>query len=286
VFRTFDFANPDIHVAVRHETTVPQQALFFLNGSFAADRARELSGVSCALSGERRIENLYQRLFQREPSQAEVAAGLRFISNLESFPPAAPPPAPGHAWRYGTGEYDESAKRLKSFKPLPHFTGTAWQGADAWPGGESGWAQLTAEGGHPGNTRAYAVVRRWVAPRDLTVKITGRLTHEPAEGDGVRAFIVWSRDGELKSAKAHKSKVDMTIDKVAVKAGDTIDFVVDIGDVLNHDEFLWAPKISAESEDWNAASEFSGPAAPPAYLTAWEQYAQVLLLSNEFAFVD
>ena len=31
-FRTFDFANPDIHVAVRHETTVPQQALFFLNG--------------------------------------------------------------------------------------------------------------------------------------------------------------------------------------------------------------------------------------------------------------
>ncbi|HSH16897.1 MAG TPA: DUF1553 domain-containing protein, partial [Verrucomicrobiae bacterium] len=39
-FRTFDFANPDIHVAVRHETTVPQQALFFLNGEFAASRAR------------------------------------------------------------------------------------------------------------------------------------------------------------------------------------------------------------------------------------------------------
>ena len=42
-FRTFDFANPDIHVAVRHETTVPQQALFFLNGSFAADRAKALA---------------------------------------------------------------------------------------------------------------------------------------------------------------------------------------------------------------------------------------------------
>jgi hypothetical protein len=40
VLRTFDFANPDLHVAVRHETTVPQQALYFLNGSFAAARAR------------------------------------------------------------------------------------------------------------------------------------------------------------------------------------------------------------------------------------------------------
>lgn len=39
VLRTFDFANPDLHVAVRHETTVPQQGLYFLNGTFAADQA-------------------------------------------------------------------------------------------------------------------------------------------------------------------------------------------------------------------------------------------------------
>ena len=39
-FRVFDFANPDIHTAQRHSTTIPQQALFFLNSAFAADRAR------------------------------------------------------------------------------------------------------------------------------------------------------------------------------------------------------------------------------------------------------
>ena len=72
-----------------------------------------------------------------------------------------------------------------------------------------------------------------MAPRDLTRKNGGRLTHEPAEGDGVRAFIVSSRDGELKGAMAHKSKVDMVVENAAVKAGDTIDFIVDIGDVLN-----------------------------------------------------
>src|SRR5207244_4257329 len=72
VFRTFDFANPDIHVAVRHETTVPQQALFFLNGAFAASRARELAAASCTLRDEQRIGRLYEALFQRRPSQSEV----------------------------------------------------------------------------------------------------------------------------------------------------------------------------------------------------------------------
>jgi hypothetical protein len=286
VFRTFDFANPDIHVAVRHETTVPQQALFFLNGTFSASRARELAAESCKLGDEKRVEHLYECLFQRRPSQSEIAAGLRFISSAEALPPPTRPPAPEPAWRYGTGEYDETAKRLKSFTPLPHFSGMAWQGGESWPGGETGWAQLTAEGGHPGNTRAYACVRRWIAPRDVTAKISGRITHEPEAGDGVRAFIVSSRDGELKTAKAHKNKVEMAVEKVTLKAGDSLDFIVDIGENLNNDQFLWAPKISSESENWNAASDFGGPVTQPPYLNPWEQYAQVLLLSNEFAFVD
>ena len=109
-------------------------------------------------------------------------------------------------WRYGTGEYDEAAKQLKSFTPLPHFTGAAWQGADAWPGGETGWAQLTAEGGHPGNTRAQPSSAAGSAPRDVTVTITGTLKHEPEAGDGVRGFIVSSRHGELQAATVHKSK--------------------------------------------------------------------------------
>src|SRR5208282_2542599 len=37
-FRAFDFANPDLHVSARHETTVPQQALFLLNGPFVAEQ--------------------------------------------------------------------------------------------------------------------------------------------------------------------------------------------------------------------------------------------------------
>jgi hypothetical protein len=285
-FRTFDFANPDIHVAVRHETTVPQQALFFLNGNFAASRAKALAKRFADQPPERRVQALHQALYQRSATRREVAAALRFINAAGSDPPPASPPVRETQWRYGTGEYDEAAKHLKSFTPLPHFTGSAWQGTAPWPGGETGWAQLTAEGGHPGNTRAYACVRRWVAPRDATVNITGTLKHEPEQGDGVRGFIISSRHGELKAVTAHKSKADMSATNIVVKAGDTLDFVVDIGGTLNADQFLWAPVITAEGTKWDARAEFTGPMPAPERLSAWEQYAQVLLLANEFAFVD
>jgi hypothetical protein len=37
---------------------------------------------------------------------------------------------------------------------------------------------------------------------------------------------------------------------------------------------------------WSAAGEFAGPVGRQRPLSAWEKYAQVLLLSNELAFVD
>ena len=99
VLRTFDFANPDLHVAVRHETTVPQQGLFFLNGPFAANRARVLARSVSPLSPEDRIRHLHRRLFQREARPDEIAAGLRFVAEAERAPdrpvrPAVGPPEP------------------------------------------------------------------------------------------------------------------------------------------------------------------------------------------------
>jgi hypothetical protein len=79
-----------------------------------------------------------------------------------------------------------------------------------------------------------------------------------------------------------------------VKQGDTIDFVVDFRpDSLSHDDFGWAITIKTvkvegvPQEEWDAKKEFAGNPTPPAPpLGAWEQYAQVLLQSNEFLFVD
>jgi hypothetical protein len=85
-----------------------------------------------------------------------------------------------------------------------------------------------------------------------------------------------------------------------VKKDDNIDFVVDFRANLNSDDFKWSPvlKLARDSalpadpgadytNEWNARRDFSGPpAVPPKPLGPWEKYAQVLLLSNEFMFVD
>lgn len=285
VLRTFDFANPDLHVAVRHETTVPQQALYFLNGSFAAARARALAALVDGLAEDERVQRLYRMVYQRTAGDGEVAAALRFVQAAgdEAVPE---PAARSTAWQHGTGAYDETTQRVAAFRLLPHAAGGAWQGAAAWPGGETGWAQLTADGGHPGNTRAQAVVRRWVAPVAGQAVISGVLRHEPTAGDGVRGWIISSRHGVLREARVHAAEAGMEAGPIEVEVGDTLDFVVDVADGLDSDQFVWAPGVAMGDGRWAAADGFPATGPGPDYLQPWEQYAQVLLLSNEFAFVD
>jgi hypothetical protein len=74
---------------------------------------------------------------------------------------------------------------------------------------------------------------------------------------------------------------------VEVKAGDTIDFIVDCHGTDTSDSFRWHPVIGSENGTWDAKAQFAGPPpAGPAPLKPWEQFAQVLLETNEFAFVD
>src|SRR5690606_18513778 len=123
--------------------------------------------------------------------------------------------------------------------PLPHFTGHAWQGGPNWPDGELGWVQLTATGGHPGNDREHAAIRRWTAPRELTVEVHSTFVHDAQPGDGVRAFIVSSRSGQLAAETLHQASREINTAEIRVEPGETIDFVVDIGDVLHSDQYLW-----------------------------------------------
>ena len=247
VFRVFDFANPDLHIPQRHETTVSQQALFFLNHPFVAARGKALASradFASLSSPEEKVRLLYRALYQREPSPMQAAAAARFIADAEANHPQTPKPPPENQWRYGWGEFDETARKLKGFAALPHFTGKSWQGGPNWPDAKLGWAQLTADGGHTGDNLQHAVIRRWVAPRDCVVSIAGRIAHETTAGDGVRAFIVSSSAGQLRTVTAHNSAEDMRVASTAVKAGDTIDFIVDFRANLNSDQFIWAPVIT------------------------------------------
>lgn len=287
--RVFDFANPDLHIARRNETTVPQQALFFLNHPMILDETRtfvERTGEN--ILPEARVRIMFQTALQRNPTNRELAESLEFIHTAQHAQPIAKSPGVDH-WTYGYGKLDESTERVTGFTPLPHFTGNAWQGGPKWPDAKLGWAQLTAVGGHPGNNRAHAAVRRWTVPRTTTIRIETKFIHEPAAGDGVRAFIVSSRAGRLQSAAVHQKTLDLNVEAFDVEAGETIDFVVDVGDVLNSDQYLWRAKIVEHADDQDAAvwdSERDFTPGDVDKLTPWEQLTHVLLCSNEFLFVD
>ncbi len=285
--RVFDVANPDIHIPRRSETTVPQQALFYMNHPLVQDRARRLAAMTAeAGSAESRVQDLFQRVLQRPADSDEISDALGLISQNATTPPPVSPHT--RAWTYLYGSMDEEQGCVVGATPIPHFTGTAWQGGTKWPDAKLGWVQLTASGGHPGNDRQHACIRRWTAPQNMTVRIESRLNHEPAAGDGIRAFIISSRTGLLQQQKLHQQQVDLNSDHVEVTAGDTIDFVVDIGDGLNSDQFLWnitiQPTTDGSTVVWNSEKDFVGPTPEP--LSPWEQLAQILICSNEFLFVD
>ena len=100
-----------------------------------------------------------------------------------------------------------------------------------------------------------------------------------------------SRVGLLGSATIHAKSIELNVATLAVEAGETIDFLVDIGAGLNSDQFLWEISLTDIQQDlenpakeWDAKSDFPADTSLP--LTAWEQLAQMLLCSNEFLFVD
>ena len=289
VYRTFDFANPDLHTPSRSETTVPQQALFALNHPFVADRARALAESLPKDDPAAAVARLYERIHRREPTPAQREAAVAFVAAAASE--AEPPPPPETlAWSYGHGPVDPTkGPDPAAFAPLPHFDGKGWGGGPRWPDPKLGWARITADGGHPGDDLARSIYRRWTSPIRGEVAVTSTLVHEAEPGDGVRAWLVHNRMGVLKTAAVHNGCEDFSA-TVVVEPGDTIDFVVDVRDNLSHDDHLWAPTIRAVAAEpstpsaWDARRDFNGPAPRP--LDAWGQLAQVLLMSNEFMFVD
>ena len=277
VYRTFDFANPDLHTPFRHLTTVPQQSLFFMNSPFVGERAQAVSAN--AGKDEAAVRHLYGRLFQRQPADAEVERALAFVNEVEA--PLASQKAPVPVWKYGVGEVDESGA-LKSFSAFPHFTSDAWQGGEYHPDPTFGPAQLKADSGHPGDDNRQAVVRRWIAPSNGVFSISGTLAHEGKEGDGIRASV-FVGGKPVASWNLRGQKAETVIEHVSVKAGESVDFVVACGKDSSHDTFKWAPRVGS----WDAKANFGGPVEPPLRpLDAWAALAQVLFFSNEFMFID
>jgi hypothetical protein len=280
LYKTFDFAVPDMHSPGRFVTTIPQQALFMMNSPFIMEQAGKLveqSDIQREDKPERRIQAIYRRVLGRDATAKELALGVAFVSAPASIPVAAAPPA----WQYGYGT------GAADFHPLSTFANQGWQGGAKLPDAALGWCLITATGGHAGNDVAHGVIRRWTAPQAGTIAISGTLGHHAKDGDGVHGRIVSSRQGEIAGWQVVRLDAETKISGIVVEAGETLDFIVDCRGDVNSDSFTWAPAVKMGDVEWNAQTGFGGPAAKPLpAMSAWDKFVQVLLETNEFLFVD
>ena len=156
---------------------------------------------------------------------------------------------------------------------------------------------MTKEGGHPGNLTTQSSIRRWVAPRDGILTIRGSFKHPSEHGDGLLGYIVSSQHGLLAEYAVKTNQADTNLSDISVKQGDTLDFVASPGPTTSHDSYTWSLEISMDRPEgslgesvqtaWKSRDDFAGPAPEgPKPLSAWAQFAQVLLLTNEFMYVD
>lgn len=189
-------------------------------------------------------------------------------------------------WHYGYGSFDAKAARV-SFTRYPNFSDQTWRGGSKVPDEKLGWSLLHSKGGHPGE-KGFAAIRRWVAPGGGSLSIRGILYHKPKQGDGIVGRIVSSRLGQLAEWKVAHRATPIVLPRVEVQAGDVIDFVCESGGTVSHDSFEWSAKLRLRSggtvERFDSVKQFSGTQSKP--LDVWSQLAQVLMLANEFVFVD
>jgi hypothetical protein len=82
----FDGADPNTSTAERRPTTVPTQALFFLNDPVVHDKAEKFAARLLASSAneEQRIELAYRHALGRQPTKAERTEGKEFLESYRA----------------------------------------------------------------------------------------------------------------------------------------------------------------------------------------------------------
>jgi hypothetical protein len=270
--------------AQRSTTSVPQQALYMMNSPFVIAQAEALTDApdfSSTSPEERQVQMLYERVLARKATPAEVKTAIEYVRSAE----ATPRTAPVAAWQYGYGNFDASTRKV-TFTPLPHWNGLQWQCSPKLPDAKLGWVHINAAGGHP--SLALAAIRRFTAPRDMTLSLAGELQRPQSDGDGVLGRIVTARQGQLAEFDVKPAAtVPTALAQIVLKANETLDFIVESRGNDNSDSFRWRTMLrTTDGATFDAANQFTGLPPKTNPFTPWERFAQVLMETNEFMFVD
>lgn len=299
----FDFANPDSHSPQRYVTTVPQQTLFLMNSPFIKLRASlvaKQTPVQGSSIDSQTIQTLYHRVLKREARPDEVELAQRFAADATALSGRTS----AFIWKYGHGQIEKTPDgqvKLAGFSELKHFGKTAqtknrWYPTGTYPDKEFGHFQIGIGAGHPGKNAP--TVLQWTSPFEKErIRLSGSIKRSNDQGNGVRAWIISSKKGKVAEQFVRPTETVEMNAQIEVQENETLSFVVEAenGDT-NSDSYSWAPRIERINEDGSLTpisqsdTDFCGPdgwpqnrAKPQSPLS---QLAQVLMMSNEFQFVD
>jgi hypothetical protein len=244
LMQAFDAPVMVTNCEARLSSTVATQSLMLMNGEFWLSQASALADRA-----------------RREPAKglpAELIAGL--TARWDTSPPV---------WQFGYGSCDVGSGRTTSFTALGHWTGSSWQAGEKLPDELLGWVLLHADGGHTGENPNHAAIRRWTAPANGVINVHGTLQHSSEFGDGVRGRVVASSLGIGGEWLVHNGETQTAVEKITVKEGDTVDFIVDCREHVTSDSFTWRVDVTLTQDEgatikFGSHDGFHGPTPPPA----------------------
>ncbi len=232
---TFDAPVMEVNCAKRQSSTVAPQSLLMMNSKFVLKQAGKMS----------------DRILKESP----VHSPPKFAFDLDQLTAVMKA-----GWSFGYGRYTPSNKWTKPFTIFPYHDDKYWKGGKKMPDEKLGHTQIWAKGGHPGQ---FAAIRRWTSPSTGTVSFSGSFGHPSTNGTGVIGFLV-SNTNELHGQWTIKTKTVKTeLKNLKIKAGDTLDFIVDGNGSITSDSFTWTGAITLKSDNgtvstWDVEKGFYG----------------------------
>lgn len=147
-----------------------------------------------------------------------------------------------------------AAKADTCYAPLTYRAAT-WYGSTFWTGPD--WTRVGKDWQHPGQNTPS--VRRFDAPRDGRVTITGRVFKLHLDGDGICASIRHNQRELWRAAIGGKDgtglEPKLTLD---VKKGESLRFIVDKGRTIACDTTGWDPLVTyADGQRFQASAGFA-----------------------------
>ena len=296
----FDFANPDSHSPSRFVTTVPQQTLFLMNSPFMRTQAEKMAAklpIEGSTVDAKTIKALYNQVLLRDPKLEEADLAKRFLNDAQTLQQDA-----AVVWRYGSANVKKDEKGavvMSDFTEFTNFakygTGFRWAHTAKIPDQKWHYCFWGSTGGHAGEGDT-APTARWTSPFNGEIRISGKLKRGSDQGNGVHGWVINSRTGGLFDLHVEPKGVkEMLVEKASVRKGDVITFAVTSENDTNSDSFEWVPVIELveggkRSPVTDGAKDFCGtdhwPMGRPRPQNSLSQLAQVLMMSNEFQFID